>query len=91
MKQCYAAVTEGEKVGRAVLCPPRRARSARPTSQDRRITKQLQPDSNHFECGRCGLDTNKPALKSSNASMFILPTQSGVSRKKFRDNKNASE
>ena len=29
-----ASVTEGRKVGRAVLCPPRRARSARPTIQD---------------------------------------------------------
>jgi len=36
---CTASVTEGEKVGRAVLCPPRRARSARPTSQGRRITR----------------------------------------------------
>jgi hypothetical protein len=33
-----ASVTEGKKVGRAVLCPPRRARSARPATQDRRIT-----------------------------------------------------
>ena len=29
-----AAAADGEEVGRAVLCPPRRARSARPTSQD---------------------------------------------------------
>ena len=33
-----ASVMEERKVGRAVLCPPRRARSARPTSLDRRIT-----------------------------------------------------
>jgi hypothetical protein len=33
-----AAVIGGEKAGRAVLCPPRRARSARPTSQERRLT-----------------------------------------------------
>jgi len=31
-----APVTEGKKVGRAVPCPPRRARSARPTIQDER-------------------------------------------------------
>ena len=29
-----ASVMDGEEVGRAVLCPPRRAQSARPTSQD---------------------------------------------------------
>ena len=33
-----ASVTEWKKVGRAVLCPPRRARSARPTIQDWRNT-----------------------------------------------------
>jgi hypothetical protein len=33
-----ASVMEGKKVRRAVLCPPRRAPRARPTSQDRRIT-----------------------------------------------------
>jgi len=33
-----ASVTYGEKVGRAVPCPPRRARSARPTSQDGWLT-----------------------------------------------------
>jgi len=32
-----APMTAGKKVGRAVLCPPRRARSARPTTHDRRI------------------------------------------------------
>ena len=41
-KRCNASVTAGKKVGRAVLCPPRRARSARPTSRDRRITKRFQ-------------------------------------------------
>jgi hypothetical protein len=34
---CTASVTEGEEAGRAVL-PPRSARSARPTNQDRRRT-----------------------------------------------------
>jgi len=36
-----ASVTEGEKVGRAVPCPPRRAPSARPDSQDQRITEPV--------------------------------------------------
>jgi len=31
---CNGSVTAGKKVGRAVLCPPRRARSARPTTHD---------------------------------------------------------
>jgi len=37
-----ASVTEGEKAGRTVLCPPRRTRRAHPASQGRRMTSVVR-------------------------------------------------
>ena len=51
--RCNAPVTDGKKVGRAVPCPPRRARSARPTTHDGRITVHLRLSLPHYICGAC--------------------------------------
>ena len=72
-----ASVAEGEKVGRAVLCPPRRARSARPASRDRRITPVMMFSLQHPN-RRLYIKPSPGSFMKTLATIFVAPLGIGL-------------